>query len=143
MVVTRKLFINLPVSNLRRSQAFYEALGFQSDPGFCDETAVGMRIDDTLFLMLLTPTKFADFAPAPQTDTKATTAVLNCLSCENREEVDDLTQRAASLGGLTDWRAPQDYGFMYGRGVQDPDGHVWEFMWMDEAAMAAQSQSVE
>jgi hypothetical protein len=142
--MSRKIFINLPVTDLTRSAAFYEALGFKTDPRFSDETAAAVAISETINVMLLTHAKFAEFAPAPAADAQKVCAVLNCLSCVSREEVDALTDRAAAAGGRTGWRAPQEYGFMYARGIQDPDGHVWELMWMDEAQMtgAAAAPSV-
>ena len=96
-----------------------------------------MQIGDTINLMLLTHAKFADFSPLPVADTVETTAVLNCLQVDSREAVDAMIEKAKATGGKTGWRAPQDHGFMYGEGFQDPDGHVWEVMWMDESAMAS------
>jgi len=134
--MAQKIFINLPVADLERSKRFYEAVGFTLNPQFTDETAAGVGISDTINLMLLTHAKFADFSPLPVADTAKTTAVLNCLQLESREAVDSMIDKATAAGGKTGWRAPQDHGFMYGEGFQDPDGHVWEVMWMDEAAMA-------
>ncbi|MEQ8433179.1 MAG: VOC family protein [Oceanicaulis sp.] len=133
----RKIFINLPVSDLARSRRFYEALGFTIDARFSDDTAAAVSLDAHINVMLLTHAKFAEFAPSPVADTLRFSAVLNCLSCDSREEVDAFIKRAARAGGKTGWRAPQEYGFMYGEGFQDPDGHVWEVMWMDEAQMTA------
>lgn len=130
-----KVFINLPVADLERSKRFYAAVGFTLNPQFTDETAAGVAISDAINVMLLTHAKFAEFSPLPVADAAAKTAVLNCLQVDSREAVDTMIEKAKAAGGMTGWRAPQDHGFMYGQGFQDPDGHVWEVMWMDAAAM--------
>jgi predicted lactoylglutathione lyase len=84
--------------------------------------------------MLLTTARFRDFTPGEVADANRATEVLLCLSCESRGEVDELTNRAVAGGGRT-FRPPQDHGFMYGRSFQDPDGHVWELVWMDPSAV--------
>jgi predicted lactoylglutathione lyase len=128
----RMIFVNLPVKDLDKSMTFFKALGFSFNAQFTDETAACMVISETIFAMLLTHEKFAGFAPHPIADARATTEVLNALSCESRAEVDDLVAAAVAAGGRT-YNAPQDHGFMYGHGFQDLDGHVWEVFWMDPA----------
>jgi predicted lactoylglutathione lyase len=128
----RMIFVNLPVKDLDKSMTFFKALGFSFNAQFTDETAACMVISETIFAMLLTHEKFAGFAPHPIADARATTEVLNALSCESRAEVDDMVAAAVAAGGRT-YNAPQDHGFMYGHGFQDLDGHVWEVFWMDPA----------
>ena len=121
------IFVNLPVADLPRSMAFYRALGFDFNPQFTDDTAACMVISDTIFAMLLTRKRFADFTVLPVADETKATAHLLALSRD-----------AALKAGGTEARAPQDHGFMYSRAFADPDGHIWEPMWMDmEAAMQA------
>lgn len=131
------IFVNLPVKDLDKSMAFFKALGFSFNPQFTDETAACMVISDTIFAMLLTHEKFAGFSPRPIADTTKVTEVLNCLSRESRADVDAMVKAAVAAGGST-YNEPQDYGFMYGHGFQDPDGHIWELMWMDPAAVQQQ-----
>lgn len=131
------IFVNLPIEDLGRSLAFYNGLGFPTNPNFADEKASNAVISDTIVVMLLTKPFFAEFTPRPIADTKAAVAVLNCLSRESRAAVDALVDRALSLGG-TEERGAQDMGFMYSRAFTDPDGHVWEVMWMDLAALPPQ-----
>jgi predicted lactoylglutathione lyase len=128
------IFVNLPVKDLPKSKAFFEALGFSFNPQFSDETAACMVISDTIYAMLLTHEKFAGFAPQPIADSNKVTEVLTCLSRESRADVDSMVKAAVAAGGKT-YAEPQDHGFMYGHGFQDPDGHVWELMWMDPAAV--------
>lgn len=128
------IFVNLPVKDLPKSKAFFEALGFSFNPQFSDETAACMVISDTIYAMLLTHEKFAGFAPQPIADSSQVTEVLTCLSRESRADVDSMVKAAVAAGGKT-YAGPQDHGFMYGHGFQDPDGHVWELMWMDPAAV--------
>jgi len=132
------IFVNLPVKNLDKSVTFFKALGFSFNPQFTDETATCMVISDTIFAMLLTHEKFASFSPKPITDTSTSIEVLTCLSRDSREAVDTMIKAAVAAGGST-YNEPKDYGFMYGHGFQDLDGHVWELMWMDPGAVAPQS----
>ncbi|WP_265499522.1 VOC family protein [Paracoccus beibuensis] len=127
------IFVNLPVSDVEASQAFFEALGFHANPRFSDDTAKCIVVSDTIYMMILNKEKFAGFAPRPVADTQAVTAALICLSRNSREAVDQITERAVQAGG-TDNDKVQDYGFMYGRSFCDPDGNVFEVMWMDMAA---------
>lgn len=95
-----------------------------------------MIVADDIYVMLLTHEKFASFSPKPVADAKTVCEVLVCLSCDSRAEVDAQVAKAVAAGGST-YAAPQDHGFMYGHGFQDPDGHVWELMYMDMSAMPA------
>ena len=130
----RMIFVNLPVSDLGKSRAFLEALGATNEPKFTDDTAACMQLSDSIFVMLLTHDKFSQFTPRPIADANAGSEVLLCLSADSRENVDTTVERAVSAGGTADPGPKQDYGIMYGRSVSDPDGHIWEIMWMDQAA---------
>jgi len=131
----RMIFVNLPVGDLARSIAFYEAIGASADPVFRDEGSQMMRISDTICVMLLTHEKFSGFTSRRIPDAHATAQVLLALSAESREEVDETTQTAGRSGGTADPNPVQDHGFMYGRSFADPDGHIWELAWMDMAAI--------
>ena len=132
--MTTMIFVNLPVSDLHRSRAFVEALGAVNEPKFTDETAACMKLSDSIFVMLLTHDKFRQFTPRPIADARQGSEVLLCLSSDSRESVDSTLERAVAAGGTADPSPKQDYGVMYGRSVADPDGHIWEIMWMDPAA---------
>ena len=138
----KMIFVNLPVSDLERATAFYEAVGAVKNPQFSDHTASGMVISETIHVMLLTHEKFSQFTTKKIADARTTTEVLNCLSADSRDEVDGMVAKATAAGGRADPGPTQDYGFMYGRSFEDPDGHIWEIMWMDlEAAKAAMSET--
>jgi predicted lactoylglutathione lyase len=128
------IFVNLPVSDLSKSIAFYEALGAVKNEQFTDHTAACMVFAETIHVMLLTHDKFRQFTPKAIADAKETTEVLICLSADSRDEVDTTLAKAAASGGRIDPGPKQDYGFMYGRSFEDLDGHIWEVMWMDLAA---------
>ena len=132
--MSRMIFVNLPVSDLQKSRGFLEALGAVNEPKFTDETAACMTLSDSIHVMLLTHDKFSQFTPRPIANAKAGSEVLLCLSSDSRESVDTTVERAVSAGGTADPSPKQDYGVMYGRSVSDPDGHIWEIMWMDAAA---------
>jgi len=138
--MSKLIFVNLPVADLAASRRFYEAIGAANDARFTDETAACMVLSETIHVMLLTHDKFRQFTPKRIADAHETSEVLICISADSREAVDDITSREHSAGGREP-REPQEYGFMYGGSFEDPDGHIWEPMWMDvEAAMAAMSQ---
>lgn len=132
--MSKKIFVNLPVADLGKSIEFFSHLGFSFNPQFTDETATCMVVSDDIFVMLLTHEKFKSFIPNTISDAKSSTEVLVCLSADSREAVDQRVDKALEAGGI-EFREPQDHGFMYGRSFQDPDGHIWETMWMDPAAL--------
>jgi predicted lactoylglutathione lyase len=129
-----KIFVNLPVKNLDRSVEFFTQLGFSFNAQFTDETATCMVVSEDIFVMLLTEAKFKEFTPNAICDATKSTEVLVCLSSESREEVDKMISKAVAAGGTT-YNEPQDYGFMYGHGFQDLDGHIWETMFMEPSAV--------
>ncbi|MFJ7203173.1 VOC family protein [Streptomyces sp. NPDC098789] len=128
------IFVNLPVKDLDASKAFWTKLGYAFNAQFSDENAASMVISDTIVAMLLTEARFKDFTHKAIADTATTTEVLLCLSAESRGAVDELVDGAVGAGA-TEPRAAQDHGFMYGRAFEDLDGHTWEIMWMDPAAL--------
>lgn len=119
-----QVFINLPVADLQRSIRFFTALGFVHNPQFSDDTAACIVISDAVSVMLGTHAKFREFTPKAVCDTSQAVEVLISLSCERREQVDDLVARALAAGGST-YDQPEDFGFMYTHSFLDPDGHGW------------------
>jgi len=132
MPTPRMIFVNLPVRDLGRSIAFYEALGFANEPRFTDETAACMVWSDAIFVMILTHDKWRSFTDRPIPPTTSSEAML-ALALDSREAVDAMVAAAAAHGGTADVNPVQEHGFMYGRDILDPDGHVWEPFWMDPA----------
>ncbi|HMH59573.1 MAG TPA: VOC family protein [Galbitalea sp.] len=124
------IFVNLPVSDLERSKAFYSALGYDINPQFTDENAACIVISENIFAMLLVKPFFANFTSKEIADTSTTVAAINSLSADSREEVDALADKAIAAGG-SQTNEPQDLGFMYNRSFSDPDGNMWETLWMD------------
>jgi uncharacterized protein len=141
--MSRMIFVNLPVTDLQRSRGFLEALGAVNEPKFTDETAACMTLSDSIHVMLLTHDKFSQFTPRPIADANEGSQVLLCLSSESRESVDSTVERAVAAGGTADPSPKQDYGVMYGRSIADPDGHIWEIMWMDPAAAERGADAVQ
>lgn len=133
----RLIFVNLPVSDLDRSVRFYEAAGATKNPQFSDDTAACMVVSDVIHVMLLTHEKYRQFTDKAIVDARRSSEVLLCLSADSRADVDAAVDAATAAGGTPDPTPTQDFGFMYGRSYEDPDGHVWEIMWMDLAAANA------
>ncbi|MCR8957724.1 VOC family protein [Variovorax sp. S2] len=133
-MANKQIFVNLPVKNLEKSKAFFAALGYTFNEQFTDANAACMVINEgSIHAMLLAEDFFKTFTDKSLTDTSKSTEVLLCLSCESRAEVDEMVAKAVAAGGTVP-RAPQDYGFMYGHGFQDIDGHLWELSFMDPNA---------
>ena len=124
-----KIFVNLPVKSLPNSVAFFTKLGFKFDTKFTDETATCMIVAEGIYVMLLTVEKFKTFTTKKLCNANKSIEVLLCLTCESRGKVDDMIYKAITAGA-TLYSEPQDYGFMYGHGFQDLDGHVWELIYM-------------
>ncbi len=132
--MARMIFVNLPVTDLAASMAFYEALGFTNNPQFTDETAACMVWSETINVMLLTHDKWRTFTTRP-IPPNTSSEVLLAISLDSREAVDAMNEAAAAHGGTADINPKQDLGFMYNRNLSDPDGHVWEAFWMDMSAV--------
>ena len=132
--MSRMIFVNLPVADLAKSRRFLEALGATNEPKFSDETAAMMRFPEAINVMLLTRDKFATFTPREVADAGKTSEVLIARLADSREAVDRTIDAAVRAGGTAGPGPKQDYGAMYGRSVADPDGHIWEFVWMDVEA---------
>ena len=132
--MSTKIFVNLPVKSLDKTVEFFTALGFKFNPQFTDETATCMIVSEDIYVMLLTEAKFKTFTPKEICDTAKYTEVLVSLTAESREDVDELVRKAVVAGGRL-YNEPQDYGFMYGHGFQDLDGHIWEVFYMEPGAI--------
>ncbi len=131
--MTKMIFVNLPVTDLARSEAFYNALGFTKNPQFSDEATACMVISDAIHVMLITQDRWRTFTKRPIPPATSSEVML-ALSCESRDAVDTMNAAAAAHGGTADINPLQDLGFLYNRNLADPDGHVWEatFVNMDD-----------
>lgn len=128
------IFVNLPVADVGASRRFWSALGYSFNEQFSDENALCLVFSDSIFAMLLQRDFFQSFTDKPVVDATTSAQVLNGLAMTSRAEVDALVD-AAVAAGATEPRPAQDQGFMYERGFSDLDGHDWEIMWMDPAAV--------
>ena len=137
--MAKLIFVNLPVADLPRAVAFYEAVGATKNPQFSDETASCMVFSETIHVMLLTHEKYMQFSPRPIADAHRTSQVLLCISAETRDEVDVIVDKAGAAGGVMDPSPVDEYDFMYGRSFEDPDGHLWGVNWMNMAALGDQN----
>ena len=135
--MSKMIFVNLPVADLPKSKAFYEAVGFANNPQFTNESAAAMVWSDTIVVMLLKHEFWKTFTSKAIPNAKESAQVLLCVSMDGREAVDAIVEVAKRAGGEPDPTPTQDHGFMYGRSFDDPDGHHWEVMWMDVAAATA------
>ncbi|MBP0717757.1 VOC family protein [Burkholderia sola] len=133
-----QLFINLPVQDLPKATEFYTALGARMNPQFSDETSSCMVLTDTLFVMLMPHEKWAHFTKKPIADSRRESEVMLALNVEDRDTVDKMTDTAGTHGGQADVNARQDLGFLYGRSFEDPDGHIWEVIYVDMSRMPGQ-----
>lgn len=128
------IFVNLPVNDVGTSKKFFTELGYTINPQFTTDDCACVVISDTIIAMLLGRQRYSDFTKKEIADATKTSEVLLCLSAESREKVDELVDKALAAGGSASGET-QDHGFMYGRAFDDPDGHTWEVVWMDPAAV--------
>ena len=133
--MAKQIFISLPVRDLPKAKAFYEAVGAVNNPQFTDDTAACMVISDTIYVMLLTHAKWGTFTTKPIVNAHEMNEVSFALTVDDRAAVDALVEAAGRAGGKIDGNPPQDHGFMYQRTFQDPDGHFWEPFFMDMSKM--------
>jgi predicted lactoylglutathione lyase len=136
--MAKMIFVSLPVSDLARATAFYQAIGAVRNPQFSDDTASCMVFSDTIHAMLMTHDKYRQFTTKKIVDAKTSSQMLLCVSADSRAEVDELVGKAEAAGGTLDPSPVDDYDFMYGRSFEDPDGHAWGVNWMDMEAFAGQ-----
>lgn len=136
-----QIFVNLPVKNLARSIEFFTRLGYHFNPQFTNDKATCMIVSDGIFVMLLVEEFFKTFTPNPLCDATKNTEVLLCLSCDSRGQVDELVRKAVAAGAGTP-KKPVEHGFMYQHGYQDPDGHLWELVYMEPGADSTGAQKV-
>src|SRR4051794_5716869 len=137
--MSRLIFVNLPVSDVRASQEFFRGLGFSFDEKFTGEASACMVVSEQAYVMLLSHEHFSEFTSKPTADSAAATGAILCVSAESREDVDAFTDAALGSGGSAP-NEPMDRGFMYARSFHDPDGHLWEVMWMAPEAIDAGPQ---
>jgi predicted lactoylglutathione lyase len=134
--MSKMIFVNLPVRDLAASTTFYVALGGTVNPQFSGERSSSLMFSDAIGVMLLTHDHYCDFTKRPIGDARRDSQALFALSVDNRDAVDATLTRVVAAGGRGDPNPVQDHGFMYNRSIEDPDGYVWEIMWMDAAAHA-------
>lgn len=137
--MSKAIFVNLPVADLDRATRFYEAIGFTRNAQFSDDNASSMVWSEHITFQLLARDYFSGFAPKPVADAHATAQVLLCLSRDAREDVDGLVEAAYAAGGRIDARAPIEFDFLYNRAFEDLDGHAFEVVWVNPAAMMPES----
>ena len=138
--MSRAIFVNLPVTDLKASMAFYAALGFHNNPQFTDDSAACMVLSEHINAMLHTHASWRRFTQRPIPSTDASEVML-AVSCDSKAEVDAMNEAAAAKGGTADVNPKLDLGFMYDRSLADPDGHVWEAVWMDPAGIPSAGQA--
>ncbi len=132
--MSKMIFVNLPVADVAKSTAFYQAIGFEKNAQFSNEQASAMVWSEAIYVMLLDHKFYATFTDKPIIDAKKTSGALLCLTFEDRAGVDDIHRRALAAGGA-ETRALKEENFMYGSAFDDPDGHGWETVWMDMKAI--------
>ena len=129
--MAKRLFVNLPIKDVRQSRSFFESLGFNFNPQFSDDKALCLILGDNFYGMLLKEEFFQTFTPKPLSLGKHTTEVLLSLQVNTKDEVNQMIDKAIKLGAQ-EYNPPTDNGFMYLRVFEDLDGHQWEISWMDE-----------
>ena len=139
--MAKMIFVNLPVTDLPKSMAFYEAVGFTNNPQFTNDQAAAMMWSDAIVVMLLRHEFWKTFTSKTIPDAHGSAQVLLCLGQDSKDAVEGIVGKAVAAGGKADPTPKQDLGFMYGRSFEDPDGHIWENVYMNMAAMPQPSET--
>ncbi|MER9416713.1 VOC family protein [Mesorhizobium sp. M0306] len=132
----KMIFVNLPVRDLSASTAFYAALGGTVNPQFSGDKSTSLMFSDTIGVMLLIHDHYREFTTRPIGDARRDSQAMIALTVDNRDAVDATLTSAVAAGGRADPNPAQDLGFMYNRHIEDPDGYVWEIVWMNPTANA-------
>jgi uncharacterized protein len=135
--MAKKIFINLPVSDLQKAMDFYTAIGYTNNPQFTDATAACMVLTEEIYVMLLSHPKFREFTNKEISNAFTTASVINSISVDSAEEVNAMIDQALNAGGKES-NGPKDYGFMQQRSFEDLDGHLWEVFYMDVTKFPAE-----
>ena len=138
--MSKSIFLNLPVADLAASTRFYESIGCARNPVFSNDKAASMVWSDTITVQILTRAYFSTFSPRPVANARQACQVLIALTCDSRGEVDAMVNAAVSSGGTADIRDVMDLGWLYNRAFADPDGHVFEAVWIDSKLMGASGE---
>jgi predicted lactoylglutathione lyase len=128
--MTQQMFINLAISDVARTRAFFGALGYSFNEQFSNENALCMPINENAFVMMLQHEMFAGFIDKTIIDAKTNVEVLVSLGFDSAEAVKEFSEKAFALGARN-YKEPMDMGFMYSWGFEDLDGHIWEAFWMN------------
>ena len=134
--MSKMILVNLPARDLAASKAFYVALGGTVNPQFSGETSTSLMFTDAIGVMLLTHDHYREFTKRPIGDARRDSQAMFALTAVDRDAVDATLARAVAAGGRADPNPAQDLGFMYNRHIEDPDGYVWEIVWMNPSANA-------
>ncbi|MGY1697472.1 MULTISPECIES: VOC family protein [unclassified Geodermatophilus] len=125
------LFVKLPVRDLVAARAFYEALGFRVEETSSDEGEAAVVLGDEQVLSLQTRERFAALVPGEAGDPAQAPTAVHALTADGRAQVDDLLARAAAAGGRPG-RPAREEDARYTGSFADPDGNVWEVVWIDQ-----------
>ncbi len=128
------IFLNLATNDLGAAKRFFTGLGWELNAQFSDDGTASFPVSDAIVVMVHTPQKYREFTKKEIADSAKSSEVLIALSAESRDKVDELVEKAVAAGGSVTGET-QDHGFMYGRAFDDPDGHTFEVVWMDPAAV--------
>lgn len=127
----KMIFVNLAVKDLQRSIDFFTHLGFEFNTEMTDENATCLIIGENIYVMLLVEPFFKTFTTKSLAEPATSTEVIVAISADSREGVDELVNKALEAGGSAS-NDKMDNEYMYGWSFQDPDGHLWEVIYMEE-----------
>lgn len=134
--MTKELWLNLPVKDLKKSKEFFTKIGFS----FKDremENMIAMEVGEKkVAVMLIKESTFKNAAQNEITNTKQSSEILISFDAESREEVDELAKKVKAAGGTIFSKAAEIQGWMYGCGFADLDGHRWNALYMDPSKMS-------
>lgn len=132
------VFVSYPVEELERSKTFYTALGASINPLFTNDNAVCFVWEENISTMVVRREFFATLTDKPVGD-GSTARFQVAFSRESRDDVDAVIQAGLAAGGREHGQT-HDEGFMYARDLEDPDGNVVSFNYMNLDALETAPQ---
>lgn len=140
--MVKQIFVNLPIKDLEKTKQFWIKLGFSFNPQFTDDKAAALVLGENIFSMLITEPFYKTFIKKEIADSSKVSEVITAIGVESREKVDEIVEKAFEAGA-TNYKETDDYGWMYNRGFQDPDGHLWEVVYINESQIPANPSASE
>jgi len=134
--MSKEIWINLPVKDVKRSREFFRNIGFNINPNHnTDQMAAISSGEGKAMVMLFPDPMFESFSNNKVADTQQGTEAMFSFGADSKEEVDETAKKVKKAGGTLFGGPAERDSWMYGFAFIDPDGHRWNMLYMDMSKM--------